>query len=202
MNSIKINRKLPTLYSRCFLLATRDEIGNYGLEMLLRQVRLDRFKNLTPQMIQEMVITASEFAELQQSVRDYYGLGAHGLLNRIGRGTWIYMVKRGSFQDKVRMLLTKLWPRSFRSRKALEYLAAGICGIDGCVSVHLYDQDLLFLDQTSDTTYGQITTEPICWVTTGMIQGVLSWAMGEEPDIEEISCRATGSEDCKFKVRL
>jgi predicted hydrocarbon binding protein len=26
--------------------------------------------------------------------------------------------------------------------------------------------------------------------------------MGEEPDIEEISCRATGSEDCKFKVKL
>jgi predicted hydrocarbon binding protein len=62
------------------------------------------------------------------------------------------------------------------------------------------DLDLLLADKTSPGTLGQNESEPICYVTLGLLRECLFWATGQEHDIEEISCRANGAQACEFKI--
>jgi predicted hydrocarbon binding protein len=88
-------------------------------------------------------------------------------------------------------------------RKPVLDLLAGILGASrGDITVHTLDLDLLLVDQTSPTTLGQQDDSPICFVTLGMIRECLYWATGEELDIEERACRATGAHQCEFKITI
>jgi predicted hydrocarbon binding protein len=60
---------------------------------------------------------------------------------------------------------------------------------------------LILVDESSDFTFGQTDELNICWVTQGMLEEVLQWGSNQEYDVEEITCRATGGEVCKFQIR-
>jgi predicted hydrocarbon binding protein len=67
-------------------------------------------------------------------------------------------------------------------------------------SLHPADQDLILVDRASDPTVGQSVDGMICWYTAGLIQGVFAWATGKEHAVEEIVCRASGGDACKFRI--
>jgi len=195
------NRILSRDYIRSFMVAISEEIGNFSLQIILQQVGYNGFPVGWPE--QELAsMSSSEFAALQHGLREYYGRGARGLLQRVGRETWTAMVQNTSPGRKVSFGLMKLAPRAFRSRQVLELLAEKLRGQDGKVNVQAQDMGFLLVDQTSDSTFGQQTSEPICWSTLGLIQGALFWAIGNEMEVEEISCCAMGGDACKFKIRL
>jgi len=196
------NRRLPNRYARCFMRAVQDEIGVYSLHMLLRNAGLDRYIEDLPPDNSRPEILASEFAALHNAIREYFGRGARGSLNRIGRVTWQLMFNDASIGYRVGLFAARLLPPLPRNRKVLEHLAAQMREPDGDVSVHLLDRDLIFMDTSSDSTFGQTVDEPICWATLGMIQAAIIWATGEEQDVDEISCRAAGATACKFRIRL
>ncbi len=196
------NRRLPNRYARYFMQAVQDEIGVYSLHMLLRNAGLDRYLDDLPPDNSTPEILASEFAALHNAIREYFGRGARGSLNRIGRVTWQLMFDDASIGSRVGLLAARLLPPLPRSRKTLEHLAARMREPDGAVSVHLLDRDLIFMDTSSDSTFGYPADEPICWATLGMIQAALFWATGAEQAVDEISCRAAGAMACKFRIRL
>jgi predicted hydrocarbon binding protein len=71
----------------------------------------------------------------------------------------------------------------------------------GSTSVYLLVSDLLFVDRSSAGSCWQDSTEPICFVTHGILEAALYWATGQDADVEEISCRAMGAEACEFKFK-
>jgi predicted hydrocarbon binding protein len=198
----RLNRNLPGIFIRHFLMACEAEIGDYSLQLILYQAGLKRFISQQVKSSNTIEICAQEYAALQQAIRDYYGRGARGVLNRIGRTTWNEIARQAPFLHKTGFFVTRLAPRTLHLYRALEYMAAQLGGPNGQVSVHSFDQDLIFYDQTSDATYNQIAREPICWVTLGLIQGATVWAIGEEQDVDEIACKAVGADACKFRLRL
>lgn len=145
---------------------------------------------------------AEAYARLQSALRTYYGRGARGILMRIGTKLWESMLNDSSFVVRTRAGLARGLPKSMRRKPALELLAELLGVGKGNITVHTLDLDLLLVDRTSPTTLGQTDDTPICFVTLGLIRECLFWATGEEHDIEERACRATGAHQCEFKITI
>ena len=144
--------------------------------------------------------TAQAYARLQAALRTYYGRGARGILLRIGAKLWQHLLDDSTFGLKAQAALIRGLPKSARRKPALELLARILSAAAGNISVHTLDLDLLLVDQTSPATLEQSDDAPICFVTLGLIRECLYWADGQEHDIEERACRATGARQCEFKI--
>ncbi len=191
----RINRQLPKSYSRNFIEAVRSEIGEYSFEMILRDANIAEEACQTSEFLKHNSLNAAEFSGVLAAVRSYYGSGARGTLNRIGRSVW-HKVVRKTLKGWIVYPLVRL----AGARLALRLLANLIKKPDGDVSVHLLDREMIFMDTSSDATVDQEDDQPVCWYTIGLIQACVSWASNEEISVEEIACRAMGHEACKFKI--
>jgi predicted hydrocarbon binding protein len=202
MKNQRSDRRLSNRYMHHVMQAIEEETGAYSLRMMLRNAGLERYIDELPPVNTQTEIYASEFAALLQSIRDYYGSGSRGSLTRIGRDTWKRLVNSASIIKKIEFFFLPLLPLLPRCQKVLNYLADCMQEPDGEVSVHLMDTDLIFVDHSSDSTFGQEEDKPICWITLGMIQSALADITSKEQDVEEITCRAQGEDACRFRARL
>ena len=145
--------------------------------------------------------SAKTYAVLQAAMRTYYGRGARGVLLRVGQRLWNFLLDDAALGGKAQAALVKRLPLITRRRKSILELLARLIGTQtNDITVHTLDLDLLFVDHASPATDGQHDSHPICFVTQGLIRESLFWATGQNFDVEEISCKATGKETCEFKI--
>lgn len=156
-----------------------------------------------PQTFQKMnaAKSAETYAALQAAMRAYFGRGARGVLMRVGRRLWHFLLKDAALGGKAQAALVKRLPLSTRRHKStLELLARLIGAHPNDITVHTLDLDLMVVDHASPAAEGQSASRPICFVTQGLIRESLFWATGQTFDVEESSCKAIGHEACEFKV--
>jgi predicted hydrocarbon binding protein len=155
-----------------------------------------------PQTFQKMDMTkaAETYAALQAAMRTYYGRGARGVLLRVGQRMWSFLLEDAALGGKAQAVLIKRLPLSRRRKSILELLGRLIGARPDDITVHTLDLDLLVVDHASPAADGQNASRPICFVTQGLIRETLFWATGQNLDVEETSCKATGHETCEFKV--
>ena len=146
--------------------------------------------------------TAQAYSHLQSALRAFYGRGARGILLRVGSKLWHYLLDDSAFGIKAQAAFIRGLPKSLRRKPALELLARNLGVASGDITVHTLDLDLLVVDQASPTTLEQSDNTPLCFVTLGLIRECLYWADGEEHDIEERACRASGARQCEFRIIL
>jgi predicted hydrocarbon binding protein len=144
--------------------------------------------------------SAKTYAALQAAMRTYYGRGARGVLLRVGQRLWNFLLDDAALGGKAQAALIRRLPLATRRKSVLELLARLIGNQSGDIMVHSQDLDLLLVDHASAATEGQQSSNPICFVTQGLIRESLFWATGQGFDVEEISCKATGKEACEFKI--
>jgi predicted hydrocarbon binding protein len=196
----------PAISNRFMQLFVEVALQEVGAENLLRV--LEKF-SLSPSVIEKDSledlngIQAAEFyARLQQALRHFYGRGARGILLRIGYGIWERITRRANILEKAELEVVRRLPVPARRRRVLELVAGRFRDGGGAASVHMLDLDLLLMDHSAAAACGQSSEEPICYVTLGIIQGALFWATGQEADVEEVACKATGAQACEFIVKL
>lgn len=148
------------------------------------------------------VRTAQAYSKLQAALRTYYGRGARGILIRIGTKLWNPLLEGASFGIRTQAALVRGFPKVLRRKPALELLAKLLHVHVGDITVHSQDLDLLLVDHTSPTALGNTDDQPICFVTLGLIQECLFWALEQVHDVEELTCRVQGSAQCEFKITL
>jgi hypothetical protein len=156
-----------------------------------------------PQTFLKMDVTesAKTYAALQAAMRTYYGRGARGVLLRVFQRLWNFLLDDAALGGKAQAALVKRLPLVTRRRKAILELLARLIGTQANdITVHTLDLDLLFVDHSSPATDSQHDSHPICFVTQGLIRESLFWATGQNFDVEETSCKATGKENCEFKI--
>jgi predicted hydrocarbon binding protein len=156
-----------------------------------------------PQMFLKMNPTesAKTYAALQAALRTYYGRGARGVLLRVGQRLWNLLLEDSALGGKTQAALIKRLPLTTRRRKSILELLARLIGTQpGDITVHTLDLDLLLVDRASPAAEGQSNSRPICFVTQGLIRESLFWATGQEFDVEETSCKATGKDTCEFRI--
>ena len=155
-----------------------------------------------PQTFQKMNSTksAETYAVLQAAMRTYFGRGARGVLLRVGQRMWNLLLEDAALGGKAKAVLIKRLPLSRRRKAILELLGRLVGAGPDEFTVHSLDLDLMVVDHTSPAAQGQHASRPICFVTQGLIRESLFWATGQNLDIEETSCKATGHDTCEFKV--
>jgi len=144
--------------------------------------------------------SAKTYAAMQAALRTYYGRGARGVLLRVGQRLWNFLLDDAALGGKAQAALIRRLPPATRRKSILELLARLVGNQAGDIMVHSQDLDLLLVDHNSAATEGQHDSNPICFVTQGLIRESLFWATGQGFDVEEISCKATGKETCEFKI--
>ena len=112
------------------------------------------------------------------------------------------MLAQANLLEKAQLEIVRRLPVPARRRRMLELVAESLREAGGAASVHTLDLDLLLVDHSCAATLNQTSTEPICFVTLGLIQAALFWASGQEADMEEIACKAAGAPACEFKIKL
>jgi predicted hydrocarbon binding protein len=185
-----------------FVEAALREVGADMLPAVLEE------NHLSPSVLEKNALTrpdgveaAQIYALLQQALRLYYGRGARGILLRIGQGMWERMVAQAGLRMKTELEIARRLPVPARRRRILDVVASQLREGGGVASVHTLDLDLLLVDSSSAATARQSSAEPICFATVGLIQGALTWATGQDVDVEEVACKAAGATACEFKVR-
>jgi len=155
-----------------------------------------------PQTFQKMDVTrsAETYAALQAAMRTYYGRGARGILLRVGQRMWNLLLEDAALGGKAQAVLIKRLPLSRRRKSILELLARLIGARPDEITVHTLDLDLMVVDHASPSAQGQSASRPICFVTQGLIHESLFWATGQDLDVEESACKASGHDSCEFKV--
>ncbi|HJQ15301.1 MAG TPA: hypothetical protein VJ830_11185, partial [Anaerolineales bacterium] len=126
-----------------------------------------------PQTFQKMSATksAETYAALQAAMRAYFGRGARGVLMRVGRRLWHFLLEDAALGGKAQAALVKRLPLSTRRHKStLELLARLIGAQPDDITVHSQDLDLMVVDHVSPAAERQSASRPICFVTQGLIR--------------------------------
>ena len=193
--------KLSNRILRRFVETLAVELGTDQFSGMLALSKLP-LEWASPETFRKMDLTesAKTYAALQAALRTYYGRGARGVLLRVGQRLWNFLLEDAALGGKAQAALIKRLPRAGRRKSILELLARLVGTQPGDMMVHIQDLDLLLVDHASPAAEGQHDSNPICFVTQGLIRESLFWATGQNFDIEETSCKATGKETCEFKI--
>lgn len=179
------------------------ELGQKNLSLMLENAGLPTVWANADWAASSKEQTAAEaYAGLQQALRNYYGRGACGILQRTGSLLWKRLLKASPLKMQVRAALARKLPLPERPKAALELLAGLLSLHPGDMTVHTLDFDLLLADHASPGAPSRSANEPICFVTIGLLHECLLWATGKEHDIQETSCKAIGQEACEFIIKI
>ena len=192
---------LPTRFFRLFLDVLYAELGSETMSLILEKANLP-VDLIDPQAVSRYngETAAEAYARIQQAMRIYYGRGARGTLNRIGRLLWPRLIETASISEKAQAQFVRTFPPSMRTKPAVELLARFMRERSDGVTVHTMDMDLMMVDHAAPVAIGQKESHPICYVTLGLLQEVMFWASGREHDVDELSCKANGGDACEFKI--
>ena len=193
--------KFSSRILRRFVETVAVELGADQFQIMLALAKLPH-EWAKPQTFTKMnaVDSAKSYASLQTAMRTYYGRGARGVLLRVGQRLWNLLLEDAALGGKAQAVVIKRLPLVTRRKSVLELLARWIGTKADDVTVHTLDLDLLLVDHVSPAAQDQHASRPICFVTQGLIRESLLWATGQNVDVEETSCKATGHDTCEFKV--
>lgn len=195
------DRALSNRFLLLFVETIAVELGSENLAIVLEKAGLPPDLS-DPTRWDPNGTTAATYAGLQKALRTYYGRGARGILMRVGNTMWMRLLRHAPLGMRAQSKLVLGLPVNARRKPALELLAKLLADQRGDVTVHTLDLDLLLADKASPGTLGQSEAERICYVTLGLVRECLHWATGQEHDVEETSCRATGADACEFKITI
>lgn len=185
------------------LIAATEVMGENGLNTVLRTAGLERYiGNLPPDDLNPGVRT-SEYAKLNEAIEAFYGRGGRGMLRRIGKASFQYAIREQSALLGIASAAIKLLPQKQRIRFVLNSMVNALKKSNPQVEAWVEETPeghLAFVDKTCGVCYGRSSDQPICHLYIGSVGEAVRWATGQEYEIRETHCTATGQEYCRFEV--
>jgi len=184
------------------IMAIGQVMGQQGLKIVLRQAGLERYVDELPPDDLEQDVSTVDYAALNQAVEEFYGRAGKGMLQRIGRASFRYGVEEQATLMGVAGAAMKLMPQKTRIKFILTQMAKSLMDVnqDTHIQVQETPQGFVFADFTCGVCCCRNAEHPICHLYIGSISEAVKWATGQEYEVREIECRATGAEACRFLV--
>lgn len=193
----------PNRIALAFFMAMGDVMGQHGLSTLLDLVELSAYDTQLPSDTLDRQFDFSEIAALNVGLEAIYGTrGGRGMALRIGRAAFAQGLRRFGAMRAVSDPVFRQLP----TEKQLQYGASGLAHIMTNFSSqvsHLEDDGstLSFISDVSPFAWNRHAERPVCHMMVGILQECLRWSTnGHEFYVREVSCRATGSEQCVFQI--
>ena len=184
------------------IMAIGQVMGQQGLKVVLREAGLERYVDELPPDDLEQNVSTMDYAALNQAVEEFYGRAGKGMLQRIGRASFRYGVEEQATLMGVAGAAIKLMPQKTRIKFILTQMAKSLMDVnqDTTIEVQETPQGFVFADSTCGVCCCRKAEHPICHLYIGSISEAVKWATGQEYEVREIECRATGAEACRFLV--
>lgn len=184
------------------LISMQEVMGENGLNAVLKSCGLERFAGNLPPNDLEPSIKASQYAQLNQAIEDFYGRGGRGMLLRIGRASFQYGVREQSALLGIAGVALKLLPEKQRIKFILNGMADALKKSNPQVNAWLDESGdrLAYVESTCAVCNSRHSDHPICYLYIGSISEAVKWATGNDHEITETHCVAKGDEYCRFEV--
>lgn len=184
------------------LVSAEEVMGAHGLQAVLRTSGLERFINNLPPNNVDPAIKTSDYARLNQSIEEFYGRAAKGMLRRIGKASFQYGVREQASLLGVAGVALKLLPEKQRIKFILNGMAEALKKSNSEVDAWMEEKDgvVAFVDRSCGICWGRQSEQPVCHLYIGSVGEAVFWATGSEHEIVETHCLARGDEYCRFEV--
>jgi hypothetical protein len=184
------------------LTSMQEVMGENGLNAVLKSCGLDRFAGNFPPNNLEPSIKASQYAQLNQAIEDFYGRGGKGILRRIGKASFQYGVREQAALLGVAGVALKLLPDRQRIKFILNGMADALKKSNPQVNAWLDESGdrLAYVESTCAICNGRRSETPVCHLYVGSVTEAVQWATGKEYQVTETHCLAKGDEYCRFEV--
>ncbi|MEQ8674712.1 MAG: 4-vinyl reductase [Aggregatilineales bacterium] len=193
----------PNRFARWFFLATTDVMGKHGLSAVLSLAGLESYTDNPPTDDMARQFDFANIAALNQALEDMYGArGGRGMALRIGRASFTQGMRQfGAFSG--------MNAAAYRELPLEKHIEIGLKALS-VVFTRFTDQESILEEEddaylmrveNSPMVWGRITDKPACHMLVGLMQESLHWSsIGHEFHVQETSCRASGGDDCIFKI--
>jgi predicted hydrocarbon binding protein len=184
------------------LVSMQEVMGEHGLNAVLKSCGLERFIGNFPPNDLNASIKASQYAQLNQAIEDFYGRGGKGMLRRIGKASFQYGVREQAALLGIAGVALKLLPEKQRIKFILNGTADALKKTNPEVDIWIDDsgERLAYVESTCAICNGRHSDRPICYLYVGSLTEAVQWATGKEYEITETHCLAKGDEYCRFEV--
>ena len=184
------------------LTSMEEVMGEHGLNVVLKTCGLDKFVGNYPPNDLEPSIKASQYAQLNQAIEDFYGRGGRGMLLRVGRASFQYGVREQAALLGVAGVALKLMPEKQRIKFILNGMADALKKSNPEVDAYLDESNgkLAYVESTCAICNGRHSETPVCYLYIGSVSEAVQWATGKEYEITETHCLAKGDEYCRFEI--
>jgi len=184
------------------LTSMQEVMGDNGLNAVLKSCGLDRFVGNFPPNDLEPSISASQYAQLNQAIEDFYGRGGKGMLRRIGKASFQYGVREQAALLGIAGTALKLLPEKQRIKFILNGMADALKKSNPQVNAWLDDGGgkLAYVDATCAVCNSRHSDHSICYLYIGSVTEAVQWATGKEYEVIETHCIAKGDEYCRFEI--
>jgi predicted hydrocarbon binding protein len=193
----------PNRIARSFFLAMEDVMGRHGLSALLSLAGLEHYIDNPPPDTLDQQFDFAFIAAMSQALEEMYGTrGGRGMALRVGRASFARGIKRFGAMKGITDPAFRALPLAHRTELGLRALASIFTNFSDQQShVEKNEQAYLFEVDVSPMAWGRSADKPVCHALTGIIQECLSWSTnGHVFYVQETSCRATGHEQCIFRI--
>lgn len=184
------------------LVSAEEVMGANGLNAVLRLSGLGRFVNNLPPDDLEPSINASEYAQLNQAIEEFYGRGGKGMLRRIGKASFQYAINEQAALLGVAGTALKLLPQKQRIKFILNSMASALKKSNPQVEAWVDEEgeNLAYVESSCAICHSRQSDKPICYLYLGSLGEAVFWATGKNYQIMETHCMAKGDEYCRFEV--
>lgn len=184
------------------LTSMQEVMGDHGLNAVLKSCGLERFAGNFPPNDLEPSIKASQYAQLNQAIEDFYGRGGKGMLRRIGKASFQYGVREQAALLGVAGVALKLLPERQRIKFILNGMADALKKSNPQVEAWLDESGdrLAYVESTCAICNSRHSDRSICYLYIGSVSEAVQWATGKEYEIIETHCLAKGDQYCRFEV--
>lgn len=193
----------PNRIAHALFRAMDDVMGQHGLSTLLEIARLEEYAQNPPPDDLERAFDFAAVAALGSALEQIYGVrGARGIASRIGQAAFAHDLKDFGVMRAATDPAFRALPIERRALYGLQSLAALFENFsDQRNRVEEDSRAFQFIIENSPYAWGRESEKPVCDMMTGILIESLRWASnGYQFHVSEVACRATGSEECVFRI--
>lgn len=201
---------VPDAYLRWMLLTAEGAIGKLGMRVVLRKAGLEYLIGNYPSYHQpkpSRKFTFGDEANLNSALIDFCERHAESQMREMGR----VMVKHSILEQGASYGIATISFPKFASlpvqlKMSMEVILEAVrkasqsIGQDHRLFLEDRGDRLAYIVQDCIFCAGKESNRPMCMFLTGNLQGGLHWLTGEEFEIEEVECRATGARACIWEI--
>ena len=184
------------------LAAAEEVMGTNGLNAVLRLSNLDSFVNNLPPDNLEPAIKATEYAQFNQAIEDFYGRGGRGMLKRIGKASFQYAINEQPALLGVAGAALKLLPQKQRIKFILNSMVNALTKSNPQVEAWVEEEGdtLAYIESSCAICHSRKSDKEICYLYLGSLGEAVEWATGKTYEITETHCMAKGDPHCRFEI--